>query len=79
MKKVRKEGSKGKHPYIVAIIGGAPRANLTSKGIMKRKVIEMMVVYHKKSNTPAKVHDCSMLTFWDPEKTIGIPNENPPL
>lgn len=33
-----KEVNKGKYYYIVAINGGAPRANLPSKGTMKRKI-----------------------------------------
>lgn len=46
-----KEIKKGKHPYIAAIIEGAPRENLPSKGNIKRKIAKIMAVYRMEGST----------------------------
>lgn len=64
--------------YIVAITRGAPRENLLSNRIMKRKIAEMMVIYKKDARTSAKILDRPMSGFLDSEKVEGIPNEDFP-
>lgn len=63
-----KEASKGKWSYISTITSGAPRSNLPSKGTMKRKIVEMLIVHKKYDGTSIKTHDRSMLELWDFEK-----------
>lgn len=43
-----KEVSKGKRQYIASIIRGELRANLPSKGTMKRNIVEMLVAHKKR-------------------------------
>lgn len=74
-----KETGKGKRPYISSITGGVIRLTLPFKGTMKRKIAEMMVVYHKEGNTSTKIPDRPMLGFWDLENFGGIPNESFPI
>lgn len=74
-----KETNKDKRPYIATIIGGGPRANLPSKGTMKRKITEMLFVHKKDGSTLVKTHDKVMLGFWNSKKVGGIPNEIFPL
>lgn len=70
-----KEANKGKHLYISAITGGAPRENLPSKGTMKRKFIETIFVIKKDASTLVKIPHQPILGFWDSEYVGGIPNE----
>lgn len=63
-----KEDDKGKYPYIASITGGAPQENISSKGIMKRYIFEIMVVYKKDASKLEKVPDRPMLMFRDSNK-----------
>lgn len=57
--------------YITTITGGAPWAKLPSKGTVKRKTIDMMVVYKKDVGSSSKISNWPMLGFWDSEKVGG--------
>lgn len=62
-----KEGGK----VFAAITRGVPRANLPSKGTMKRKIFEMLVIHIKDRSVLMKARDRSMLVFHDSEKVGG--------
>lgn len=47
------EGHKGKCSYITSIIEGGPRLRVSSKGTIKRKIVELMVVCKKEGNNLA--------------------------
>lgn len=66
-----KEANKGKHQYISANTREAPRANISSKGIMKRNIVEILTVHKKDGNIWTKTHDRPMLGVWDCEKVGG--------
>lgn len=52
-----KEANKGKRQYIIAITRGASQANLPSNGTMKRKMVEMLVVYKTDGSVSMKTPD----------------------
>lgn len=66
-----KKERKGKQQHIAYIIEGAPKVNILSKGTMKRKIAELMVVHKKERITSTKAPDRSMLKFWDVEEIWG--------
>lgn len=55
--------SKGKRQHIRVFTRGTPRANILSKWIMKRKIVELMVAHKKDGSTLAKTPYMSMLGF----------------
>lgn len=46
-----KEANKGKPSYIATITRGAPREKLSSKGTMKKNIVEMLAFYKKDGST----------------------------
>lgn len=74
----RKEINKGKHTYIADITGGEPQENVPSKGTMKRKIAEMLAIYHKEGNTSTKIID-RLMGFKDSKNAGGIPKEKFPI
>lgn len=57
------EGYKRKHLCIASITGGAPRSSVPSKGIIKSKIVELMVVSKKEESTPVINLERSILGF----------------
>lgn len=57
------------------LLKGAQRDNLSSKGTMKRNIVEMMVVHTNNGSMSTKTPYRPMLGFQDSEKVEGIPNE----
>lgn len=64
----------GKCMYIAVITGKAPWANLSSKWMVKRKIVEMTVVYKKEGSSSSKFSDQPMLGFRESKKVWGITN-----
>lgn len=66
---------KGKRLNLAVITGGAPGEKLSSKGTIKRKIGEVMVVWKNEGSSSPKFPNRPMLGVWDTEKIRGIPNE----
>lgn len=68
----RRENDKGTYLYIPSITSSAPRENLPSNVMVKRKFSKMMGVYRNDGSLSSKVPGKPMLGFWDSEKVRGI-------
>lgn len=66
-----KEASNGKPCHIVAIIRGMPRENIRSNGLMKMRIVELIVVHKKDKSVLTKTFDKIILGFQNSEKIFG--------
>lgn len=53
--------------------------NISYKGMMKRKIVEILVVHKKDGGMSTKIADKLMLEFYDCDKNGGTLNEIFPL
>lgn len=65
--------------YISIITDNVPQVNLPSRGIVKRKIVKMMIVDKNKGGLSSKILDWLIMGFRDSEKVRGVSNELFPL